>query len=410
MSGYASAPTYADRWIIEGDDAWYDPSRDATIKKALERSASEAARAGNKTKGPTTFLLYGPPGTGKTYLAKTFYETVKHRLGNVEYVYYSPSNFIVQGLEQIEKVIEERLETDFVTLSHLKDKSLVVVLDEMDELLMDRRRGEFRGILSLVTPAFLPRLQKLNNEGKKPPFRFVFVNTNFYSRIDPAMRRTGRIDVPLLVPPLSAVARRQLLIDGHDPNRRPDSKAAIPALGDIYAAVGDTDVAVGALWEATHFFTYQECKAAIELLASMSKADIGKIVREGGIELRALFPGPQLDFRDFIAESDAEPTEELVDLILECTLGDEDDTLLMGRVVADLYRFAQSQASGRATVQEIDVTHKAAAGPEGRILGSIKGESGRIGLGFFEDLLWKLRRRAKSQYGVTLRDDWQVPT
>lgn len=149
--------------------------------------------------GSFSMLLYGPPGTSKTSLA----EGVASELG-LKLVTITVGDFIVLG----EQAVEQRAKIIFNVLSELKN--VVVLFDEIDRLITDReskRYIEQRDILQMMTPSMLT---KLNDLKRKKRLIFV-IATNYFERIDRAVKRAGRIDWHFLIPPFDQKSRVVLL-------------------------------------------------------------------------------------------------------------------------------------------------------------------------------------------------------
>jgi hypothetical protein len=147
-------------------------------------------------------LLYGPPGTGKSRIAKEIAKTLRYPLITI-----TPSDFISAGQE----AAEARAKNIFATLMEQTD--LVILFDEVDQLLLDRDSVLYReqgDIFKLITPGMLT---KLNDLTERKEVVFV-VATNFFERIDPAIKRPGRIDERLLVLPPDAGQRMRFLSEG----------------------------------------------------------------------------------------------------------------------------------------------------------------------------------------------------
>lgn len=147
-------------------------------------------------------LLYGPPGTGKSRIAKEMAKALGYRRITI-----TPSDFITAGQE----AAEARAKNIFATLMEQTD--LVVLFDEVDQLLLDRESDLYReqgDIFRLITPGMLT---KLNDLTERKEVVYV-VATNFFERIDPAIKRSGRINERLLVLPPDAGQRMRFLNEG----------------------------------------------------------------------------------------------------------------------------------------------------------------------------------------------------
>ena len=150
-------------------------------------------------KGSFSMFLYGPPGTSKTSVA----EGLAEKLG-LKLVTITVSDFIVLGVQ----AVEQRAKIIFEVLSELKN--VVVLFDEIDRLITDRESNRYLtqgDILQLMTPSMLT---KLNDLRRKKRLIFV-ISTNYFERIDRAIRRPGRIDQHFLIPPFNQASRVALL-------------------------------------------------------------------------------------------------------------------------------------------------------------------------------------------------------
>jgi hypothetical protein len=137
-----------------------------------------------------SMILYGPPGTGKTSLAKWIAKEL-----NYDLIEITPSDFIAEG----EAGVEARAKAIFNAL--YKQEEAVILFDEIDRLILDRNSkaySEQGDIFQFMTPSMLSKFKDLR-EVKKSIF---IIATNYYERIDDAIKRKGRIDdVFLLLPP-----------------------------------------------------------------------------------------------------------------------------------------------------------------------------------------------------------------
>ncbi|MGB7922198.1 MAG: ATP-binding protein [Pyrinomonadaceae bacterium] len=136
---------------------------------------------------PTSMLLYGPPGTGKTTLA----EQMAVRL-NRPLIVVTVSDFLAAGAAEI----ENRAKGVFEVLRSQED--VVVLFDEIDQFLLDRNSQFYQeqsDVFKFMTPGMLTKLQDLRDaEGS-----IFIIATNYYERIDSAIKRRGRIDEHLLL-------------------------------------------------------------------------------------------------------------------------------------------------------------------------------------------------------------------
>lgn len=149
--------------------------------------------------GSYSMLLYGPPGTGKSSIAEEVAKVLDFPMITV-----TPSDFITSGGE----AVEARAKAIFEMLEEQTD--LVVLFDEIDNLLLDRDSALYReqsDVFKLLTPGMLTKLADL---AKKRRVLFV-IATNYFERIDPAIKRPGRIDARYLVLPPNLEQRKKFL-------------------------------------------------------------------------------------------------------------------------------------------------------------------------------------------------------
>lgn len=151
-----------------------------------------------KEDAPRSMLLYGPPGTGKTFTAKC----LAGELG-LDLVSLSVSDFLAEG-----PAVERRAKALFDVLS--QQRRCVVLFDEIDHLLLDRSSDIYHKmdtVFQFVTPGMLTKLQDLRQSGHV----LFIIATNYEHRIDPAIKRAGRIDHCILVLPPDLEYRLQFI-------------------------------------------------------------------------------------------------------------------------------------------------------------------------------------------------------
>jgi hypothetical protein len=219
-------------------------------------------------KGEVTFysmLLYGPPGTGKTSVAECIAKSLGYKLITV-----TPSDFLAGG----EADVEARAKAIFKCLEEQRDA--VVLFDEIDHFLLDRDSDEYRrqtNIFQFMTPGMLP---KFNDLRKKENCIFI-VATNYAERIDPAIKRVGRIDMHLmLLPP--ACEQRRAILEGFCP--KPDKEEKPKDIEDKKARIVELAVEEG-------LFTYGDMKSEKEKLVEFIVKGSSKPSLQSSIRLES---------------------------------------------------------------------------------------------------------------------------
>lgn len=149
---------------------------------------------GKKTGGG--ILLYGPPGCGKTLLLRA-------TAGEIS------CNYFAIGLHEIFDPyygsIERNLHQIFETAR--ANAPCVLVFDEIDSLAPDRRTVRDTQTRNVVNQ-FLSELDGLCNNNHRI---LVIAATNSPWQLDSALRRPGRFDQAIFVPPPDDAARRQII-------------------------------------------------------------------------------------------------------------------------------------------------------------------------------------------------------
>jgi hypothetical protein len=170
-----------------------DPSGTYQVYNAIQREVVQGNR------GLASILLYGPPGTGKSTVA----EYLALETG-FPMITITPGDFITSGSE----AVEGRAKALFDVLS--QQSRIVILFDEIDNLLLDRDSRLYQNqsdVFQLLGPGMLTKLGRLTASHRV----LLIIATNYYERIDRAIKRPGRIDFRYLVmPPDSAQRRRRL--------------------------------------------------------------------------------------------------------------------------------------------------------------------------------------------------------
>lgn len=140
-------------------------------------------------------LLYGPPGCGKTHLARATAGEVGARFTSIGLI-----DVLNMWIGESEKQLHELFE------NARRQAPVVLFLDELDALGQKRSQLRNRAGRSLVNQLLVELDGIDSGEGV-----YVLAATNSPWDVDPALRRPGRFDRTVLVPPPDAGARAHIL-------------------------------------------------------------------------------------------------------------------------------------------------------------------------------------------------------
>lgn len=186
-----------------------DPSIGGPIEHQVYHRIGEDFVQGWHDGKPTNYsmMLYGPPGTGKTSVAEKLSEHLRMPLITV-----TVSDFLGSGGANV----ESRAKAIFETLQHQQNS--IILFDEIDSFLLDRDSKFYAkqdSLFQFLTPGMLT---KFNNLRRAKKCIFI-IATNYDNRIDPAIKRTGRIDKRYLLPlPDTERRKRTLMANGLSPD------------------------------------------------------------------------------------------------------------------------------------------------------------------------------------------------
>ncbi|HJR07768.1 MAG TPA: ATP-binding protein [Pyrinomonadaceae bacterium] len=151
------------------------------------RQKTGKGRTTSQTTPLYSMLLYGPPGTGKTTVAEQLAVVLKQPL-----IIVTVSDFLAAGAAEI----ENRAKGVFEVLR--AQEEVVILFDEIDQFLLDRNSDFYQeqdDVFKFMTPGMLTKLQNLRDAENC----IFVVATNYYERIDSAIKRRGRIDEHFLL-------------------------------------------------------------------------------------------------------------------------------------------------------------------------------------------------------------------
>lgn len=202
---------------------------------------------------PRSAIFFGPPGTSKTKLS----EYIANFLG-WPFLSIDPSMLLRSGMDGIQ------VEANSIFRILDQTECVVVLLDEFDELVLDRDDAEQPS--RLLTTSMLPKLARIHSAGTL----VLIIATNNISRFDLAIRRRGRFDRLVQVMPPSTKSK----LEKKDWGEYGDVNIAAKFHEFGIGIEGDTEKQLGAL-------TFAECNSfATELAAAASPIDADKCLRE----------------------------------------------------------------------------------------------------------------------------------
>lgn len=145
-------------------------------------------------KVPKGVILYGPPGTGKTHILRQVLNNTKWKV------------ITVKGPELLSKYVggsESALRKVFETAK--ANSPAIILFDEIDAI-ASKREGSSEHDQKLVSQ-LLSCMDGLEARGAV----MVLATTNRIDQLDPALRRPGRFDKEILIPPPNIDQRKSLI-------------------------------------------------------------------------------------------------------------------------------------------------------------------------------------------------------
>jgi SpoVK/Ycf46/Vps4 family AAA+-type ATPase len=229
-----------------------------------------------------SMLLFGPPGTGKSTIPEEIARALKWRLVTI-----TPSDFLQTG----ESDIESNAKNIFKVLD--EQKNCVILFDEIDRLLLDRDSRDYKSqdeVFKFMTPSMLVKLKELRTKGKT----IFIIATNYAELIDPAIKRTGRIDEKYLINPPNLSQRLTII------NNLINSQRRMGNVEEIHDIKIEHDRIEGLL-KMTTFFTYGELKLYVNTLKIQSNEPLDSVIEKLQLkgERLAEFPSPSINLMSY---------------------------------------------------------------------------------------------------------------
>jgi AAA+ superfamily predicted ATPase/Flp pilus assembly protein TadD len=200
-----------------------------SLKELLRREVVEPLRNPEPFKRyrltiPNGILLSGPPGCGKTYIARQLAEELGYH-----FVEVIPSALASPYIHSTVKLIGELFD------KAAAQAPAIIFIDEFEALVPSR--SELGGLQEYKAEEVNEFLAQLNGCSEKGIL--VMAATNQPEKIDPAVRRTGRLDKHIYVGPPDPEAREEMLalhLDGRPVSDQLDIRSLAEELGGYSAS------------------------------------------------------------------------------------------------------------------------------------------------------------------------------
>nr|CCA18818.1 ATPase AFG2 protein putative [Albugo laibachii Nc14] len=146
---------------------------------------------------PKGILLFGPPGTGKSMLAKAVASEFK------------ASFYTINGPELITDMIgENEARVRAIFKLALQNSPSIIFIDEID-VLCPKRHDRSSDLERRLVATFLIAMDGMNS--KEHSQVMILAATNRPNALDPALRRSGRLDREIEIPVPNALKRLEIL-------------------------------------------------------------------------------------------------------------------------------------------------------------------------------------------------------
>lgn len=144
------------------------------LPEAIEEDVLGVARAIKNNSGLSKFLFYGQPGSGKTQSTYQIARILDREILSVDFEELVDSR-LGETSKNVKRLFDE--------IERLPYKSVIILFDEIDALVLDRINSNDLREMGRVTSVFLKRLDELNE-------KFALIaTTNLHSSLDKALLR-----------------------------------------------------------------------------------------------------------------------------------------------------------------------------------------------------------------------------
>ena len=161
---------------------------------------------------PKGILLYGPPGCGKTMIAKAVAGSLARRAAETRGTRVRSHFLSIKGPELLNKYVGETERQIRLIFQRARERAregdpVVIFFDEMEALFRTRGTGVSTDVETTIVPQLLAEIDGVES------LRDVIVigASNREDMIDPAILRSGRLDVKIRIDRPGRAAAREIL-------------------------------------------------------------------------------------------------------------------------------------------------------------------------------------------------------
>lgn len=152
-------------------------------------------------------LLFGPPGTGKTLIAREIAKTLKSRAPKIVNGPEILDKFVGEAERNVRELFREA-DAEWDQMGYLSELH-VIILDEIDAIA--KKRGSMVGDGSGVRDSVVNQLLTMIDGVKERNNVIVIGLTNRRDLIDPALLRSGRLEVQVEIKPPDRGGREEIM-------------------------------------------------------------------------------------------------------------------------------------------------------------------------------------------------------
>lgn len=149
-------------------------SKPLFLPNCIEEDVLGIVRTVNHKRGLSKFLFYGAPGSGKTESAYQIARLLNRDILSVDFEQLIDSR-LGETAKNVSALFDE--------INHLQNSRVIIVLDEIDALIMDRVNNNDLREMGRVTSVFLREFDRTNED------IIIIATTNLYNNLDKALIR-----------------------------------------------------------------------------------------------------------------------------------------------------------------------------------------------------------------------------